>query len=100
MIRIFKHCCELWQRPEVTQSVAYLDNNLVFWNNEATIFSKIAVNCSIAVNEVKILQGVEKSFVAPCPAHTQKESLVKTHTALHKPGKESPLGTELASTFF
>lgn len=57
MIRIFKHCCELWQRPEVTQSVAYLDNNLVFWNNEATIFSKIAVNCSIAVNEVKILQG-------------------------------------------
>lgn len=58
MIRIFKHWCELWQRPEMTQSVVYLGNNLVFLNNEAKIYcSKIAVNCSIAVNEVRILQG-------------------------------------------
>lgn len=42
----------------MTQSVAYLDHNLVFLNNEAKIHcSKIAVNCSIAVNEVRILQG-------------------------------------------
>ena len=37
VIRIFKHRCELWQRPEVIQSVAYLDNSLVFLNNKAKI---------------------------------------------------------------